>query len=149
MDDTTRREESKGEHVYRYLRAIVSWVSATLTVAQHEVFRSKIPIEVYHVHIPKETCHDAASLHALRDEILESVSSDHDKQKRVRKYFEVEEKQFQLRYGDNVCSVHAEAALLGILTNHADKACTPELRSLFSYKGRPLDDFGSLFVVSC
>ena len=44
--------------------------------------------------------------------------------------------------------VHAEAALLEILTNDAEKASTPELRSLFSYNGHFFDDFRSLFVVS-
>ena len=90
MDEATRQEEeSEGEHVYRYLRAVVSWVSATLTIAQHEVFRSQIPIEVYHVHIPKETHLDMAFLHAIRDELLDGVGKDHhdeeQKRKRIRR----------------------------------------------------------------
>ncbi|KIP01695.1 hypothetical protein PHLGIDRAFT_131155, partial [Phlebiopsis gigantea 11061_1 CR5-6] len=136
VDEAIRQEEeSEGEHVFRYLRAVVSWVAATLTVAQHEVFRAGIPLEVFHIHLPKETRHDIPLFHALRDEVLGELVAHSDEHKRARTYFASQENALRL---DAAHSVHAEAALLHLLTDDAAQHSSPELRALFSYRGAPL-----------
>ena len=132
--------------MYRYLRAVVAWVAATLSIAQHEVFRRDTSLEVYHVHVPKEASHDLAALHSIREEILGQMPDNTDHHKEIRKFFDNQEQLFQQRHG-NTTSVHVEAAMLQLLTDSSIKDKTPELRSLFEYQGRQLYDIGSLFTV--
>ena len=66
-------EETAGGHVFRYLRAIVAWVNASLSLSQHEVFKSEVPVELYVVHVPPSSLSPASSPPAA----FSSVSSSH------------------------------------------------------------------------
>ena len=66
-------EEPSDAHVMRYLRAVVAWATATFTVPQHEVFRSGLPVEIYHVVIPRELGQGARALTSAEARIVQVV----------------------------------------------------------------------------
>ncbi|GJE96958.1 hypothetical protein PsYK624_131680 [Phanerochaete sordida] len=140
-DEARRREvETEGEHVYRYLRAIVSWVSAILAVAQHDVFRNHVPVEVYHVHLPSETTSEFSALNSVRQDILGRYSEDTPAARRAQAFFDVQ----QRRRRPLTDSIHAESALLGILVDETKEAL-PDVRRIFEHNGHTFKDVGSIF----
>lgn len=148
LDDAPRREEeSEGEHVFRYLRAVVAWVAAALGVVQHEVFRSGVPVEVYHVVVPRAATLPLAPpvLHAVRDEVLAQLGDDAARGA-ATKWFEKREK--AERRKPYVAKVHAESALLGILVDEETRRAVPELRKVFEFNGKLLNNVQSMFAVS-
>ena len=144
VDEAHRREEeTEGEHVFRYLRAVVSWVAAVLATAQHEVFRHNTPVEIFHVHIPGEATTELSALQSIRQDILGRYSEDSPVSGRTQAFFDAQQK----RRRTLTDSVHAESALLGILTDET-KEILLDVHTIFEYRGHAFKDIGSIFPVS-
>lgn len=135
-------DESEGEHVYRYLRAVVSWVTATLSLTQHEIFKYEVPVELYHIHIPPEPTHDLSSLRSLREEVLARLSEDDERH--ARHSFDAQERK-AIKFHE---PVHPESALMGILVDKTAKHKIPGFDAIFNfYDGRVHADVRTIFQV--
>lgn len=142
MDEAHYQEETEGEHVCRYLRAIVAWVAAILAVAQHEVFRHNVPVEVFHIHLPDDATTDLFASQSIQQDVLGRYSEDNPISGRGQAFFDSQQRRHTL-----TGSMHAESALLGILFDDT-KEIIPDLRNIFEYNGCAFRDIRSIFPVS-
>ncbi|KAF7795760.1 hypothetical protein EIP86_006927 [Pleurotus ostreatoroseus] len=136
-------QESPGEHVFRYLRAIVSWVNASLSLTQHEIFRNQIPIELYVVHVPPDRDRRLTALEGIQQEILGRLGEDTEEEENAAAFFRDEKRIMNPQNFDG--SVHTECAVLGILADGGSPHSLPAVRDIFSYHGQPLGNLAEVF----
>ncbi|PSR77483.1 hypothetical protein PHLCEN_2v7914, partial [Hermanssonia centrifuga] len=136
---TKEEQESAGGHVFRYLRAIVSWVNASLFLTQHEIFRSRVPIELYLVHVPPERGNQLAAFQSIKEEIFGRLPE--DQEQNISAFFNDEEQTLHKFEG----SVHTECALMGILSDAGSSDSPPSIQDIFKYNGNRLGNLPDIF----
>lgn len=138
-------QESPGEHVFRYLRAIVAWVNGSLSLTQHEIFRNKIPIELYVVHVSPDRDRRLTALEGIQQEIMGRLEDDSEEEESAEAFFRDEKHIINPLVFDG--SVHTECAVLGILADGGSPNSPPGARDIFQYNGQPLGNLAAVFQV--
>lgn len=90
-------------------------MNASLSLTQHEAFRSSLPLELYIVHVPPSSppADRLTALPSIRAEVLGRFSVDSPEEARAEAFFDAEERMMRTAVFGG--SVHTECALLGVL----------------------------------